>query len=264
MQQSHHRSGPEIKTDCPKCQGKMKLYINTQKRLFLCFKCHYKGRATKELFDFIEDTPTQPKEISAIPEKCISVLSSPTAKKYLDNRNIVPRSDWLFCVAGPYADRIIFPVYCFGKYWGFQARSVYSADIESRRYITSPGLPTSKVLYNYDIVPEVPDTPVYLCEGVFGTTVFKNGIASFTKRLSPDQATAIASKWNKIVIAYDKDAAKEAAITGYTLYSVGVEVQIMQMKHKGPDDHTSAELEELPLVPLFNISNTFLRGCTNA
>lgn len=253
------KSGNELKTDCPRCGGKLKLYINPIKRLFVCFKCDFRGRVTKELFDDIEALPQEKREITPIPEDTMPIISSPTARAYLRARHIEPRAEWLFCFGGRFADRILFPVWCYGKYWGFQGRTVHTQ--ERVRYISSPGLPLSRILYNLDTLPRhLGVQPVYVTEGIFGSLVFENSVAAFTKRLSPWQAQALAVRARNVTIAFDKDALQQSIEAGYLLYSFGVNVSIMLMKHKGPDDHTHQELAELPIVSLFDITKHLTKG----
>lgn len=251
------RSGDELKTTCTFCHTENKLYLNFHKQLYYCFKCHKKGRIGKDLINKVKNLPPpKPKDPEPLPLAVIPLKDSPPAMAYLSTRQVVMRDDWLFCYEGEYANRIVFPVYCHGRYYGFQARTILPPSMEPIRYRSSRNLPLSKILYNYDKTPR--GVEIVIAEGILASTRFTHGVSVFTKRISFEQASLLSVKASRIVIAFDKDALQEAVLGGYVLNRCGIHPYIMLMKHKGPDDHTVEELEHLEVRSLFDFNTETL------
>jgi len=241
--------GGELKFDCPNCGGVKKLYLNRSKGVYYCFRCQSKGRIRKNTR--IKAAPQKPlcRPVEFLPSGD-PIYASPVALKYLSRRGAQPRTDWLYCAFGKFAHRIIIPVYCENVYRGFQARTIIQDD---PRYQTARGMKTDEILYNYDMG----GGPLcYLAEGVFGALRLEQlgrpAVASFTKRLTQKQAALIAIKWRSCIVAFDKDATSEARQAGFMLYRLGVTPFILQMRNKGPDDHSVDELRRLSVQPLFD------------
>lgn len=250
------RSGEDYKVTCPSCGGEYKMYVNFKKGIYHCFRCHSKGRVSKDLRDAIVATPAPAeKKAEPLPEHLNSITANPVARRYLQDRGIKPMNDWGFCSFGRYYDRIIIPLKCFGKYWGFQARTV--DEYEPRRYLSSKGLPIHQLLWGFDETARQTNHSVIITEGVFAARwVNQNrlgisAIAAFTKRLSPKQASTIATRFKTCFIAFDSDAVSEALEASWLLYRYGVDTHVIQMKRKGPDDHTVDEFTSLNVYPLF-------------
>ena len=141
--------GNEIRVCCPFCllrgktqDDKYKLYINPVKDAIHCFRCDYKGKASS-LFPQLASLGvefekigkrTENATLEAIPTGCynLSQLSaSHLCREFLEGRGF-GLSDFdmaggiLFCEdykKGDYSfgPRLLFPVYQFGVYRGFQA-----------------------------------------------------------------------------------------------------------------------------------------------
>jgi len=250
--------GNEIITHCPKCSGEFKLYTNHQKHVFNCFRCGYSGRLTSTVLNkeipFKESKETK---ITPLPEFKTPIMASDRALAYLKKRNLDFLPEWYFCHAGPYADRIILPVIFDHKYLGFQARTIHTVSskkeipitcwcgmvhIDIKRYMTSPGLLISKILFNYD---KVPAPMCYVVEGIFNTLRFYNAVAAFSKNLSARQAELLASKYSTIILAFDLDATSDICKAGNLLFSFGCVVKVLPLIKKDPAEHTAEEISKL-------------------
>ena len=123
------------------------------------------------------------------------------------------------------------PIVFRGKYFGFIARTIRQDD--PRRYLTSKGFPTSKVLWGFDAIQET----TTICEGIFDASCFPDGIATFTCRVSPRQAGAIASKCSRVEIAYDQGVIKPVIEAGYHLFEYGIyDVKVLLLPEKDAND----------------------------
>jgi hypothetical protein len=125
----------------------------------------------------------------------------------------------LYCVranAGyPLAqDRLVIPVVRDGLWVGWQARYVGERPWKEERlpkYVTMPGLPRNRLLYNHDLARRQPLAVV--CEGPSDVwRVGPAGVALLGKTASVEQLRLLAAGWpgHPVVILLDGDAAADA------------------------------------------------------
>jgi len=109
-------------------------------------------------------------------------------------------------------DRIIIPIYMYGRLVGWQARYIGEPpELRIPKYYTMPGLKKRGVLYNFDIAKNYPF--VVVCEGV--TDVWRvgpRGVALLGKNLSTVQKQLLAAHWGggAVIVMLDGDATDEA------------------------------------------------------
>lgn len=257
------RSGKDYKTNCLHCGGILKMYISFDKGIWHCFRCNKAGRIRSGMINAAPSYTEKEKDAEQLPEGD-SIGMTKRAREYLQNRNIKPYKEWYFCKGGKYAERIIMPVVFQGRYRGFQARTI---DPDGQpRYLSSIGLHISRVLWGMDYSRKrFPDAKtIFISEGIFGSCRIHElaypSACSFTKRLSATQAAAIATHYTKVILAYDLDALSGALHAGFQLFQFGIRVAVLNMKHKGPDDHTLEELGNLEAIPLLDLEKRVANG----
>jgi len=244
----------EVNLVCPTC-GKKKLYVNKEKGVYNCYVCAKGGqyahlpKRIKDLVSFrsgdytVEDIQFPAKTFSVIiPFDTVIITQHDLSMKYLYDRKIRPREGWLFCFNGKYVNRIIMPVIFKKVVVGFQARTIVDAE---PKYLNSTGFPKAAVIYDYDRHDW--ESSVTLCEGIFDSLAFDNGVASFSKALSNAQAGLLAEKFDEITLCYDKDAEEANELAGWRLFKYGMSnVKVLELDRGDPAEHTREQLASFP------------------
>ncbi len=203
---------------------------NIRKRVFICFACNAKGtfqdlgirggtpkvyrNAFSNLLTSNGDGIIE--QVFGLPSE-YEPLSSKEGRfwEYLRDRKITWKATQSFrigyCKTGAYADRIIIPMPI-----GFIARSIHSGrmaelmhGIPFRKYLFPLGLPTNRMLYNFQPESET----LILVEGVMDAiklaTYGVDATAVLTAKMSQYQVDAICaqSKVQRIMICFDGDDA---------------------------------------------------------
>tara|TARA_Y100000592_G_scaffold100993_1_gene184364 strand:- start:422 stop:1357 length:936 start_codon:yes stop_codon:yes gene_type:complete len=159
------------------------------------------------------------------------------ALAYLKKRNInlqdITKYDIGYCEEGLYANMIILPTYDEnGKLNYFVARS-FEKDVfvKYRNPQASRNIIPNEHLINWNV-------PVVLCEGLFDAMAIKrNAIPLLGKNIQSNlMKKLIASKVEKIYIALDKDAIKQALRFCEILMAEGKEVYFVDMQDKDPSE----------------------------
>ena len=252
---------------CPFCHHhKPKLEVNftENKKGFNpwnCWVCGKKGKTIKSLFTQSNISTEHFQELSKL------VKSTPTGdyisveiekldlpkefKSFLDNSDIISRQalsylrkrdiskqDILkygigYCDYGKYAKMIIIPSYNeHGELNYFTARS-----FEKNPYIKYRNPDTSRDVIPFELFINW-DLPIILCEGPFDAiTIKRNVIPLFGKNIQPSlMKKLVESKVEKIYIALDSDAIKQALKFCEQLLNVGKEIYLVELQGKDPSE----------------------------
>jgi DNA primase len=252
---------------CPFCHHqKPKLEINFTENKegfnpWQCWVCGQKGKTIKSLFkrlkvssDYFQELNKLVKNISLddIKEIKSNLLELPKEyKTFVNNKDIIARhalsylkkrnitkQDIIkynigYCDSGQFMNMIIIPSYNNnGKLNYFTARS-FEKDpfIKYRNPDTSRDIIPFELFINWDL-------PIILCEGPFDAMAIKrNVIPLFGKNLQPSlMKKIVTSKVQKIYIALDNDAIKQALGFCEQLLDIGKEVYLVELKGKDPSD----------------------------
>jgi DNA primase len=253
--------------NCPFCNHhKPKLEVNfTESKEgfnpWQCWVCGQRGKTIKSLFNHLKVSSDHFYELSKlvnnvsldeIKEIKSNLLELPkeyktfinnkdiTAKHalaYLKKRNVT-KQDIIkynigYCNSGQFVNMIIIPSYDInGKLNYFTARSFEKTPfIKYRNPDTSRDIIPFELFINWDL-------PIILCEGPFDAMAIKrNVIPLFGKNLQPSlMKKIVTSKVQKIYIALDNDAIKQALGFCEQLLDIGKEVYLVELQGKDPSD----------------------------
>jgi DNA primase len=252
---------------CPFCHHhKPKLEVNFTENKdginqWACWTCGKKGKTIRSLFKQVqvdtsyfhelsklvknissEDIGDVKQNILELPKECQSFISNQDisarhALAYLKKRNI-SKQDILkynigYCSSGTYANMIIIPSYdANGKLNYFTARS-FEKDpyTKYRNPEVSRDIVAFELFINWDL-------PIILCEGPFDALAIKrNVIPLFGKNIQPSlMKKLVESKVQKIYIALDNDAVKQALGFCEQLLDIGKEVYLVELQGKDPSE----------------------------
>jgi DNA primase len=252
---------------CPFCHHhKPKLEVNFTENKeginqWACWTCNKKGKTIRSLFKQVqvdasyfqelsklvknvssEDIREVKQNILELPKEYQSFISNQDhtarhALAYLKKRNI-SKQDILkynigYCSSGTYANMIIIPSYDLnGKLNYFTARS-FEKDpyTKYRNPETSRDIIAFELFINWDL-------PIILCEGPFDALAIKrNTIPLFGKNIQSNlMKKLVESKVQKIYIALDNDAMKQALGFCEQLLDIGKEVYLVELKGKDPSE----------------------------
>jgi len=268
----------QLQVNCPRCQerdglqypdGKYNLEINTQKRVFKCWKCDepkfsgslgrliklfgsyadyqlYKSYASifndynynEDEKDFVQ--VQLPNEMIYFSQMDISNPEHFEAYSYLINgrkltRDIILKYRLGFCTEGEYAGRIIIPSFDeFGEVNYFVGRT-YKKNIKIK--YKNPKSDKKRFIFNEGMINW--DSTIYLVEGVFEMLSFPvNTIPLLGKDLLDTLFFKLKEIHPNVVIILDPDAYKSAIDLYYKLYSIyiGNEDKIKIVKLPTNDD----------------------------
>lgn len=233
-----------------------------------CWGCNMKGKTIHSLFSkvkvhsnkmaelnlIIQPSNNKPKELKTVelPTEFISLnnyknqnidkialIECKHAIKFLSKRGItaedIVKYNIGFCKDGPYENRIIIPSYDKdGKLNYFLARDY--KDISSKKYKNPPNSSTKDII-GFELYINW-NAPIILCEGIFDAlTIKRNVIPLFGKVLHEKlMKKLVKSEVDKIYIALDKDAIKDALKYCETLLSYGKKVYLVEMDGKDANE----------------------------
>ena len=253
---------------CPFCNHhKPKLEINFTENQkgenpWHCWACDKKGRKIVQVFKQVSAPPEKMAELRAIvkyigPETQVEVTEAVKLPKefkpltniqqsniigrhalvYLKSRNIT-EEDILkynigYCESGPYKNMVIIPSYdANGNLNYFTGRSFEKdAKIKYKNTSVSRDIIPFELFINWDI-------PFILCEGPFDAIAIKrNVIPLLGKNIqSKLMKKIVMSSVDRIYIALDKDAQKQALSFCEQLMNEGKEVYLVDMQDKDPSE----------------------------
>jgi len=253
---------------CPFCHhSKPKLEVNLTenkegKNPWHCWTCDTRGSSIYSLFKkikvskdkidklkslvkssktYISQTNTDnvklPEEFKPLSGNILtSDIMARHALAFLKKRNIT-EDDILkynigYCESGKYRNRIIIPTYDKdGNLNFFTARSF---DDSSLKYLNPPlsrDIIANEHLINWNL-------PIILCEGLFDAlSIKRNVIPLLGKNIQSSlMKKLVTSKVDKIYIALDKDAIKQALRFCEVLLAEGKEVYLVDLQEKDPNE----------------------------
>lgn len=253
---------------CPSCNHhKLKLEINLDEtsphfQFYQCWVCGFKGKKLTTLFkklevDFdkvnqlkllVKSSPKDKVQVIdnkkvILPDEFISLINPPkniTAKHalhYLKNRNIT-KEDIIkynigYCEFGKFANMIIIPSYDDkGNLNYFTARNFdKNSSIKYRNPDVSRDIIGLELFINWN-------TPIILCEGMFDAIAIKRNVIPLLGKTIQNSLMKkiVNSTVQKIYIALDKDAIKQALNFCEMLMNEGKEVYLVDINDKDPSD----------------------------
>lgn len=245
-----HSSGDheEIAFNCPACMErgepspdhKMKLWLNTDKGTFYCYRCQWTGSLIKLVqkvanCDFISAIRIvkgrklspfehldlklhvesfEPDEVEdEIPELELPYGYEPIEgpHPYLEKRGIpwkyAAQNDWGVSVAGFTKNRLIVPTFMDGRLVFWQARATWESEDEDFKKVLNPkGVSARSVLYNYDVAKKYKE--IVVVEGFMDAAkVGPDAVATNGKVIHPQQCEWLKETSAKsIILAWDADA----------------------------------------------------------
>jgi DNA primase len=258
------RGGDEAVFTCPSCNHhKKKLTFNLASQKFQCWVCGYKGHRAFQLlkkanapgaaFGALKEIDTQynfkkqakqkvdantlmlPKEVTPIISS--SAVLSKHALHYLDQRGItqqdVVKYDLHYCEEGPLRNMVVIPSYDKDGFLNYYV----GRSFDKNAYIKHKLASSTKDIIGFEMYINW-DLPVILCEGAFDAMAIKrNAIPLFGKKLSTTlMKKIIKSNVEKIYLALDEDALKDAFNHAETFMSYGKQVYLIEMGDKDPSE----------------------------
>jgi len=252
---------------CPFCHHhKPKLEVNFTENKeginqWACWACGKKGKTIRSLFKQVEVDSSYFHELSKlvknvsrddIGEAKHSILELPKEfKTFLNNKDIIAKhalsylknrditkQDILkynigYCDSGQYAKMIVIPSYdANGKLNYYTARS-----FEKDPYTKYRNPETSRDIIPFELFINW-DLPIILCEGPFDAMAIKrNAVPLFGKNIQSSlMKKLVESKVQKIYIALDNDAVKQALKFCEQLLDVGKEIYLVELQGKDPSE----------------------------
>jgi DNA primase len=252
---------------CPFCHHhKPKLEVNFTENKeginqWACWACGKKGKTIRSLFKQVEVDAGYFHELSKLVKNVSrddigeikhSILELPKEfKTFLNNKDIIAKhalfylkdrditkQDILkynigYCDSGQYAKMIVIPSYdANGKLNYYTARS-----FEKDPYTKYRNPETSRDIIPFELFINW-DLPIILCEGPFDAMAIKrNAVPLFGKNIQSSlMKKLVESKVQKIYIALDNDAVKQALKFCEQLLDVGKEIYLVELQGKDPSE----------------------------
>ena len=251
------------KFHCGNCNhSKKKLEINLDTQQWQCWVCgnrdNFKGTKLSSLFKKLHvtgDNLTEltkltkghtfeksdfkspltlelPKEYTSLSNVSYSNIMARHAKLYLEKRGVtdvdILRYNIGFCEDGEYKNMIVIPSYDenFQLNW-YSTRCFDDAWIKTKNPTVTKNIIGFESLINWNV-------PIIICEGAFDAiSARRNAIPLFGKVISETlMKKIVTNQVDKIYIALDKDALKDALKHCETLLSYNKEVYLVKMDDK--------------------------------
>ena len=258
------RGGDEAVFTCPSCNHhKKKLTFNLSSQKFQCWVCGYKGHRAFQLlkkanspgaaFSALKEIDKQYNFKSKVKQKVdantlqfpqgvtpimsSSAILSRHALHYLNQRGItqqdVVKYDLHYCEQGPLRNMVVIPSYDKDGFLNYYV----GRSFDKNAYIKHKLASSTKDIIGFEMYINW-DLPVILCEGAFDAMAIKrNAIPLFGKKLSTSLMTKIIkSNVEKIYLALDEDALKDAFNHAETFMSYGKQVYLIEMGDKDPSE----------------------------
>ena len=250
--------------NCPSCNHrKKKLTVNLVTQQFQCWVCNFKGHRVFKLlkqadapikaYDYLKEIDSQynfkkstftkaPSGSLQFPRGVTPIMSSSAilskhALHYLDQRGItqqdVVKYDLHYCEQGELRNMVVIPSYDKDGFLNYYV----GRSFDKNAYIKHKLASSTKDIIGFEMYINW-DLPIVLCEGAFDAMAIKrNAIPLFGKKLSTTLMTKIIkSKVEKIYLALDEDALKDAFNHAETFMSYGKQVYLIEMGDKDPSE----------------------------
>ena len=255
---------------CPFCQHhKNKLEINCvtdekKQNPWHCWVCEAKGKTIKSLFKSTKVPANKVAELNMIiapgekrvkqefgaielPKEFIPLYTSVEDKigqieakhalKFLKKRGItqedIIKYNIGFCFNGPYKDRVIIPSYDENSSLNYFIARAYKDEIQ--KYKNPPTDAKSAIGWELYINW---NAPIILVEGVFDALTIKRNVIPLFGKIIHEKLLAklVRSSVNRIYIALDPDAIKNAFKHAEMLMSYGKEVYLVELDGKDANE----------------------------
>jgi DNA primase len=255
---------------CPFCNHskpklEIQIYTNEKKENpWHCWVCGEKGKTLISLFKKVKAPSSKIQELNslikpgtkqveqfqtlALPKEFISLsqthnldsvgrIEAKHAIKFLKNRKITEDDIFKynigFCAEGGFNHRIIVPSYDADGNLNYFVTRTYIPD-ESQKY-KNPPVGKNTIGWEYYINW---NTPIILVEGIFDAlTIKRNVIPLFGKTISEElMKKIVSSQVQKIYVALDNDALREALKHCEKLMSFGKEVYLVELDGKDANE----------------------------
>ena len=258
------RGGDEAVFSCPSCNHhKKKLTLNLSTQKFQCWVCGYKGHrafkllkavsASPKAYDLLKDIDSQysfrkqtttkaPSGSLHLPSGVMPIMSSSAilskhALHYLNQRGITPQDvvkyDLHYSEQGDLRNMVVIPSYDKDGFLNYYV----GRSFDKNAYIKHKLASSTKDIIGFEMYINW-DLPIILCEGAFDAMAIKrNAIPLFGKRISDSlMKQIIESNVEKIYLALDEDALKDAFKHAETLMGYGKKVYLIEMGDKDPSE----------------------------
>ena len=255
---------------CPFCnhsKPKLEIQIHTNEKKenpWHCWVCGEKGKTLISLFKKVKAPSSKIQELNslikpgtkqveqfqtlALPKEFIplsqihnldsvSKIEAKHAIKFLKNRKITEDDIFKynigFCAEGSFNHRIVVPSYDANGSLNYFVTRTYLPD-ESQKY-KNPPVGKNTIGWEYYINW---NTPIVLVEGIFDAlTIKRNVIPLFGKTISEElMKKIVSSQVQKIYVALDNDALREALKHCEKLMSFGKEVYLVELDGKDANE----------------------------
>jgi DNA primase len=267
---SHKTSRGNYSFKCPFCQHyKNKLEINCvtdekKQNPWHCWVCEAKGKTIRSLFKSIKAPASKvaelnmiivpgekrakqevgvldlPKEFTPLyspVEDKIAQIEAKHALKFLSKRGVtlndIKKYNIGFCIDGPYKDRVIIPSYDENASINYFIARAYKDEIQ--KYKNPPTDAKSAIGWELYINW---NAPIILVEGVFDALTIKRNVIPLFGKIIHEKLLAklVRSSVNRIYIALDPDAIKNAFKHAEMLMSYGKEVYLVELDGKDANE----------------------------
>jgi DNA primase len=255
---------------CPFCshhKNKLEVSLRTtakKENFWHCWVCDTKGKTIRTLFKQAKSTPDkftdlnlliQPTNVEdivstealALPAEFIALngiysdkiaqIEAKHALRFLLKRNVtkddILKYDIGFCKEGSYGGRVIIPSYdANGILNYFIARAYKDSD---RKYKNPPV--ASKEVIGLELYINW-DAPIILCEGMFDAITIKRNVIPLLGKVLHNKLMEklVKSSVDRIYIALDNDAKKDALKHAEKLMSYGKEVYMVELEGKDANE----------------------------
>ncbi len=231
---------------CPSCNHrKKKLTVNLVTQQFQCWVCNFKGhrafkllkeaKANPKAYDTLKSIDSEYKfKKSKQPKPDPTTLQLP---KYLKGRGVteqdIVKYNIHYSETGDLKNMVVIPSYDEnGNINYYVGRS-----FDKNAYIKHKLAPATKDIIGFDLYINW-DLPIILCEGAFDAMAIKrNAIPLFGKKISSTLMKKIlTSNCNKVYLALDDDAFKDALDHAKKLMGYGKRVYFIEMEGKDPSE----------------------------
>jgi hypothetical protein len=206
-----------------KVDRKQCLELNINGGWWKCYRCESSGRVGDMPFDLATAQPTRPlgdeKPPVNLPDGFVplwkaegkAAITTEPARRYLDRRRVPPdiveAARIGACVRGPFAGRIVIPIYKAGKLAGYVGRIWRKKG--DRTYMYNAGFERATTLYNEEALYVTTDEPVLVVEGVFDTFPFWPDAVAVLGKPSEPQVEMLLKARRPIAVVLDGDAHRE-------------------------------------------------------
>ena len=166
-----------------------------------------------------------------------SAIMSKHALHYLNQRGITPQDvvkyDLNYCEQGELRNMVVIPSYDNDGFLNYYV----GRSFDKNAYIKHKLASSTKDIIGFEMYINW-DLPIILCEGAFDAmTIKRNAIPLFGKRISDSlMKKIIESNVEKIYLALDEDALKDAFKHAETLMGYGKKVYLIEMGDKDPSE----------------------------